>query len=64
MSTIFPPTVDYSSVVHKAKLAPPGSDYLPPAYHWVENAEHRAVARAIREGDPASVRLREEDFAG
>ncbi len=32
--------------------------------HWVENAEHRAVARAIREGDPASVRLREEDFAG
>jgi len=31
---------------------------------WVESAEHRAVARAIREGDPASVRLRVEDFAG
>ena len=29
---------------------------------WVESAEHRAVARAILEGDPASVRLRVEDF--
>ena len=30
----------------------------------VEAAEHRAVTRAILAGDPGSVRLRVEDFAG